>query len=338
MYQQLGRVALKTGEAVEVGVVAAPDLDWAERLKELIGPFIACSALGDPWVWQVREVLESNVGIEFYAYVLHRDGKPFSNFMTAEVAGVGIVCHVWTNPGDRRKGAMSRLMEKQMVDFRDRGGKALFLSAEFDGPAYHIYRKHGFEGVEENSNYMEYYATSREEFEGAYFAKGETEIVGVDWPHWPAAEALFMGDFPGVVRCAPLGLLGRLSPELAILKLIREERKRRQEGEAPHAQVLQHKQSSAVVGLALWDWDPLWPETCLVDIYCHPDYWEKAGALMSSLVLPDADRYLAYADSKRSPKIEALKAAGFRPTVTFAKRVAVDTVKSEFVSVTQWER
>ena len=332
MYNHVDDILLKSGESVEMGVVISPDLDWAERIEKLL------HHKGDPWNWQNSEVLRSNVGIEVYFYVLHRGGTPFSNIMTAELNGVGILGHVWTNPEDRRKGAISQLMERQMEHFFERGGKALFLSTGFDSPPYYIYGKYGFRSVEEKSGYMEYYSTSKAEFWNNYFVTGETEIQKVNWPHWPSSPALFMGDFPGVVRCAPLKLVGRTSTEEAFLPLIRGERKRRAEGEKSHAKVLVNKKTTAVVGLAVWDWDFLWPGTCLVDVYCHPNFWEKAGDLFAALPLPDADRYLAYCDSTCESKQDVLKASGFRKTVTFTKRVAVDRVRSDFLDVFVMEK
>lgn len=332
MYEHLDDIVLKSGERVEMGVIVAPDHDWAERLEKLLGH------KGELWNWQNTEVLRSNTGIEVYFYVLHRGGKPFSNIMTAELAGVGILGHVWTNPEDRRKGAISQLMERQMKHFRERGGKALYLGTGFDTPPYHIYRKNGFEGIEDKSGRMEYYATSKQQFEAIYFSNGATEIQGVDWLHWPSSPALFLGDFPGVIRCAPLRLVGRNSTEGALLPLIRDGKKWRREGKKPHTQVLRNKQSTAVVGLATWDWDPLWPDTCLVDVYCHPNYWEKAGNLLAALPLPDADRYLAYGDSGCRAKHNVLEAAGFRQTATFVKRIAVDKGKTDFANVLVWEK
>jgi hypothetical protein len=327
MYEYLDDIHLKSGESVEMGVVISPDLHWAKQLEKLL------HHKRDPWNWQNSEVLRSHVEIEVYYYVLHRDGAPFSNIMTAELHGVGILGHVWTNPKDRRKGAISQLMQRQMEHFCAREGKALFLGTDFDSPPYYIYRKYGFRNIEDKSGCMEYYSTSKEEFLDKYFTKGETTIQEVDWPHWPSSPALFIGDFPGIVRCAPLRLMGRNSTEGPFLRLICGERKRRAEGENPHAKVLVNKRTSAVVGLAAWEWDPLWPDTCLVDIYCHPNYWEKAGELFAALPLPETDRYLAYSESTFMLKQNALEAAGFGKTATFAKRIAVNRVKSDFLDI-----
>ena len=329
MYEKIARVSLKTGEKVDLGLIEAPDPEWADRMEALLGH------KGGVWNWQNSELLKSDTGVEAYYYVLHRDGTPFSNVMSAELSGVGIFGHVWTNPEDRRKGAMSRLMEVQMEHFRQRGGKALYLGTEFDSPAYHIYRNEGFESVEATSSNMEYYSSSKEEFDAWYFAKGETQVVDVQWRHWASTPALFLGDFAGVVRCAPQALIGRTSTEVALLNILRDGTRR---SPRSGARVLEQTESTAVVGMAAWGPDHVWPDTCLVDVYCHPDYWDHAGALLSSLVLPDADRYLAYVDAGFVPKYDALTEAGFQETVTLAKRVAADRLKTRVLDVVVLEK
>ncbi|MBI2504790.1 MAG: GNAT family N-acetyltransferase, partial [Candidatus Latescibacteria bacterium] len=201
MYTSLGSVSLKRGEAVEVGVVRGPDLEWAERVEGLLGH------KGPIWQRQnaaavCRECRD--LGIEANFYLLHRDGKPLANIATFTHRGVGHFGHVWTVPEDRRQGAASQLMGVQMAHFRQEGGRALFLGTGYDSAPYHIYASHGFVGLEPKSGQMEYYSQTRAEFEEEYFAKGAVQVEEVQWRHWPASAALFLGEFPGAVRCAPL--------------------------------------------------------------------------------------------------------------------------------------
>jgi len=332
MYESLGPLELKTGENVEVGAVRGPDLEWADRVEALLGHKEGV------WNWQNSTVVREEVGIDVCFYLLHRDGEPFANILTATCDGVGHFGHVWTKPEDRRKGAASRLMGLQMEQFRRRGGRALFLGTGYDTPPYHIYAAHGFVGLERLSGSMEYYTTSKGEFESEYFARGPTAIEDVQWKHWPASGALFLGDWPGVVRCVSSGLLARKSTEHPFLQLIYAEEKRRESGENLRTRVLFQQESNAVVGLALWDWDSLWPETCMVDIFCHPHYWREAGLLLDSLALPAAERFVAYADDGCGEKGEVLEAAGFRQTGRYEKRVAVDRARTDFVDVAVWEK
>ena len=41
-----------------------------------------------------------------------------------------------------------------------------------------------------------------------------------------------------------------------------------------------------MVGLAMWSDHPLWPDARLVDLYCHPAFWDEGAALLQELELP----------------------------------------------------
>ena len=334
MYTSMGPVVLKSAERVEMGVVRAPDIEWAPRLEELL------AHKGDPWVWQNATVLREDVGIEARFYILHRDGLPLANIMTAELAGVGIFGHVWTQPPDRRQGAASAAMERLMADFRRRGGKALFLGTGFDSPAYHIYRRFGFESIEPGSGYMACYATSGDEFDSEYFAPGPAEIQELDWPHWPASAALFMGDFPGAVRCAPLGLVGRKSTEGPLLGPIRAERARPngRDDMSTRALALVSKATTAVLGLAVRKAHPLWPQTGLVDVYCHPAAWSAAGDLLAGVLSGATPRCVAYTDAACQAKADVLSAAGFAEAGSLPEWLPPDQAGGSPLDVTVWRK
>lgn len=332
MYKELGQISLASGERVEIGVVTGPDSAWAEPLEKLLGH------KGDLWNWQNHQVLQVDVGIYARFYVLHREGIPFANIMTAECSGVGILGHVWTKPEDREKGACSALMSALLEDFISREGKALFLGTGFDSIAYHIYTSFGFKSVEAKSGFMEWYATSKSKFEGTYFKKEETEIQPVGWVHWPSAPALFLGDFPGVIRCAPLRLMGRESSEGPLLPLLRDDEKRQAGDGRSHAMVLRNQATTAVVGFTAWDWHPLWGDACLVDVYCHPNYWNEAGNLLRSLALPEAEHYLAYSDIDCRQKTKILRDEGFFQTAVFKRRVSRTKLRKSFLDVGVFEK
>jgi hypothetical protein len=93
-----------------------------------------------------------------------------------------------------------------------------------------------------------------------------------------------------------------------------------------------------VADLALWEWHPLWPGTCVVDEHCHPDYWEHAGRLLAALALPEADRYVAYADAEDGFKARVLREAGFREMVVLKDWVARDAAKTGWADVAVYER
>ena len=333
MYQELGSVTLKKGELVQAGVVIGPDAEWAERVENLLWH------KGDPWNWQNSQALRANLGIGAHFYLLHRDGVPFAHIGTVDLEGAGFLCHVWTKPEERRKGACSKLMEILMEDFRARSGKALFLDTGFASAAYHIYQRFGFESVEPDSGCMEFFTDTKEAFESAYFSRGETEVQWLGWPHWLASGALFVGDFPGLIRCAPMSLIGRhLTQKPVLCFMHNDEHKRQAAKDHPRATVLCNSQTTAVVGLAAWDWHPLWRGICLVDIYCHPDFWEEAGGLWATLPLPDAERFIAYSDAGYEPKARVLSELGFKETTTLEGRVHSAHAKTSSVDVDVFEK
>ena len=331
MYRQLDRITLKSGEVVQAGVVQGPDLDWAERVETLLGH------KGPSWRWGNEQVLRTQTGLDVFFYLLHRDGDPFANVMTIECRGVGLLGHVYTRPEDRRQGAAMQLMACLMEHFRQRGGQALFLGTGYDTPPYHIYQVNGFAGVELESGYMAYYSASQDEFDRAYFAPGSTAIEPVGWLHWPVSIPLFLGAFPGVVRGAGLGVWGRRSTEGPLLPLLQDGLERDASGLPPRALALVQQETRAVVGWAMWSEHPLWPDACLVDLYCHPAFWEEGAALLQALEIPASHTCLAYCDAGLHPKATALTAAGFRCSATLSQRVAADRAQTGWVDVEVWE-
>ncbi len=332
MYERLTDIRLHTGERVEAGVVTGPDLDWADRIEVLL------AHKGDIWCWQNSEIVRRQVGLEARFYLLHRQGEPLANMMTATRAGVGHFGHVYTRPDDRRQGAAGQLLGLVMDHFHQQGGRALYLGTGFDSHPYRLYAAHGFRGLEAGSGYMSYTVAPEDEFLGQYLAPGAAQVQPLDWPHWPASAPLFMGAFAGVIRCAPLRLFGRGSTEGALLPVLRSEHQRRSDGQAPATVALVLPATGAVAGLAAWVWDPLWPDTTLVDLYCHPDWWHRGEELLAALELPSAGRCLAYSDPDCPNKGQVLLASGFRQTAQARRRLAADRAGTRMTDVFTWER
>lgn len=312
MLHHLGEVTLKSGERVAAAVVRGPDAAWRDRITRFL------SHKGDPWNWQNSALLSHDAGVEAWFYILHRDGVPFAHQMTVELQGVGIFGHVWTDPADRGQGAAGELMRVQMAHFRQRGGRALYLSTGYDTPPFRIYQKHGFTGVEAGSGYMTWTDRPLAEFEAAYFAPGPAVIEPLCWPHWPTAPALFMGNFPGIIRCAPLKLIGRQSTEGNLLPAIQG---RESNGDAPSVFVLR-KPNGAVVGLAAWAVDELSPDLICADVFCHPAHWAQGRALLEhTLAAAPARRCVAYGDTTCPSKTAALQSQGFQLSATWLRRL-----------------
>ncbi len=322
MIKSLGAITLKNGEQVEASVVKGPDTDWAPR----IGPLLQHK--GEPWNWQVAQVLERELDLEPYFYVLHRGDRPFANIMTIEANGVGIFGHVWTDPEDRRKGASSRLMALQMEDFAQRGGKALFLGTEYDSVAYKMYQRFGFKHVEPESGYMTYYSDSEHAFNDEMFQTRSVDVEPLAWSHWPMMQPLFMGGWPGAVRMTSHGLQGRMIAEEEPLLMIQTNEQKETEGKTPNTFVLRSQTSQAIVGVASLNRHPLWQAGYLLDIYCHPDFWDSAPALIDALQFFAGSPIMAYADSTCPQKVDLLKQHGFTQQARLPGWVQVDRAKT----------
>ena len=331
MYQPRNDAKLRSGQTVQCGVVAAPDAEWSERLTELLGH------KGGIWNWQNAQTLNHALGIDVHYHILHRDGQPFANVMAAALNGVGILGHVWTAPDDRRQNAAMLLMQQATDHFRAHNGRSLFLGTDYDSPAYHIYRRSGFKSVEDCGGCMAWYASSPDQFDAAHFADGPTTIEPIDWPHWPVSAALGLCDSPGVVRFASMHLFGRNTTEGTVLGVLRRQQERGPDA-PPCAMVLSQTASTTVVGISTWDWHPLWPDTCIVDVYCHAQHWRRAGELLEALSLPAAGRCVAYADPICAERRDVLTAAGFQPISTMPQRLAANATGTQLVDVLALER
>lgn len=332
MYHEAGTHKLESGEAVTLARIEGPDPEWSGRVGELLGH------KGDPWNWQNKELLTRDCGISAWFHILHRDGDPFANALVASWQGVGLLAHVYTRPKARRQGAARFLVHAAMDHFRDAGGQALYLWTEYDSGTFRLYQSHGFQPLEPQSGYMAWYRETEEAFERRYFGGGPVRMAPLQWRHWPMACALFMGPYPGVVRCAPCGLLGRRSPEGPLLPLLRTVIGHGEVGPTGQAVVMEAESTGAAVGLAAWIAHPIWPDSCLMDVYCHPGYWEHAHELFHSLPMPGAGRYVAYADPDCPEKPMLLRAAGFRQVAVLPGWVSADAAKTRSADVLIFEK
>ena len=331
MYEDLGDVQLRSGETVESCLLTGPEPQWSARIAHLLGH------KGSPWVEQAEAALTDGLDVESRFFILHRNGEAFANIMTTELAGVGILGHVYTQPDERRKGAARALMEKLAPNFRGRNGRALFLGTGYDTPPYHLYARFGFESIEPGSGEMHLYADSEDQFNDQYFAPGEMQIQPFGWPHWPASAPLCAGPWPGVVRCAGQHIVGRVSSENTLLPLVISNVARVAAGDAPKAVALVRPETGAVTGFACFTSHPLWPTTTVVDVYCHPSHWRRADDLLDSLS-PPSGRHVAYADSTCPAKAAALEAAGFTPTAALPSRVQQSVQGAARLDVVVYER
>lgn len=328
----LETIALKNGRDVSPLIVTGPDLEWADRMDDLLGH------KGETYQWQNREAMRRETGLEARYYVLAADSIPFANISVFEGCGVGVLGHVFTKPDQRGNGAASALMSLAMNDFKTRGGKALFLGTGYGSQAYRIYQAHGFRGIAPQSGLMEFYTGPRDAFEDAFFDANDCAPGPPGWADWPLMEPLMHADIPGVIRSMRMGILGRGSVEGGLLPILREQQALEPESGTPTCLVLRSQSSGAVPAVACWCWHRVWPRTCVLDLFSHPRYWESAEELVVDLKCPEADRTIAYVDEQTPEKATVLEKAGFHATVTHRRRVAIDTTRTDYVDVTEYER
>ncbi|MBA3846882.1 MAG: GNAT family N-acetyltransferase [Planctomycetes bacterium] len=304
----LGTVTLKSGERVEAAVVRAPDSEWAPKLERFLGH------KGQIWQWQNSELLRHDVGIEARFHILHRAGAPLAHILTAELNGVGLFGHVYTDPADRGQGASSALQALLIDDFRRRGGRALYLHTDHGSQAYRLYQKAGFVDLEAGSGDMRLLNMDAGAFDRAALDAKDAAIAPLDWRHWPTASVLFAGDQPGIVRAAALGLVGRSLTEEHFLPLIQAERARAADA-APAAVALQAP-DGAFLGFASRLPHPHWPGIDMLDCYCHPAWWRRAGDLIAALRIDPKRRLIAHADARCSDQGRAFASAGLKRVAT----------------------
>ena len=311
VYKKLSIQTLKTGEAMEIGVVLTPDEAHADR----IAPFLEHK--GDPWnthiIRALREPLDE---LETRFYVGKLQGTIITNVMTVEHSRTGILGHVYTQPEHRRKGAFKLLMAEQMKHFRMRGG-LLLLGTGYDSPAYWIYHGFGFRSLIEGSGLMRY--ATEDDFEARYFAPGKTRVVEVRWRDWPRLNALFSireGDF---LRSVGWERYGVSSFERGFLHL-----KKALEEDAAYQVRLLESEHGAVVGCATLTKDPRWHrDVWLLDLFLHPDFASSASELLDALNFPEG-KIQCYADSGSPDKMRALEQAGFRQEAVFKGQLQTD--------------
>lgn len=326
MTGNLGRIILKDKTICDVLRVQGPDAEWAEKIEEMLGH------KAPAYQWANQLMLRQLLGFDAYFYLVAIDGFPIANIKIMELQGVGILGDVYTRPEYREKGAASQLIKILMDDFTARGGKALYLGTGFGGTPYRMYQKFGFSSVAENSGGMAYF--SSDDFAQEYFCEGPAALQPLSWRHYPTSSALFMAPVPGVVRCAPQQLFGQRNSEGSMVKLLAELQK---DSPACTAVGLQ-KNNGALVGLAMWDMDPLWPSTARVDVFCHPHFWEHGNAMLEVItksIPPSVRQCIAFGDEQCPQKQTVLLNAGFRQSAILPGWISVN---EEAVDVRQYVR
>lgn len=315
MYQELRDVVLKSGECAKLGVVTSPDhSEIASEVKSLLGH------KGRSWRWQIEQSLTEDAARSTSRfYVLGRDKRLVSGVMLAECRGIGTIAHVFTLPGQRRKGAAELLTRFAMGDFRGRGGQALYLSTDFDTPQYHLYARLGFHGIEPGRGSMSWHLRDAAAMETRLFAQSSVRYEALGLGHWPALSALTTIGHAARLRIAGMDVLGPSTSEGGSLPVLiamgggptnRKDRGAR-------AFVAVSDASGVPVGIACVRPDPtLWERVDIADLFCAPGFEEHLKPLHERLEITGERTTVCYVDRFWSAKADALRSCGFLPSHT----------------------
>jgi GNAT superfamily N-acetyltransferase len=272
----IGDVPLNSGETMAVSCVLGPEPPEASRIE----PFLAHK--GGIWNWHTRKTLQEPLDdLEGRYYVGEIDGEIVGNICTFECEGAGILGHVFTVPDHRHKGVASGIMNLQMDDFRQRGGKAMTLGTGYGSNAYRIYQGFGFESVVPGSGQMRYSVDPG--FFDRLFEPAPVSARRVTWGDGPWLNFLFMRPGEPLLRNLAYGAFGQTNMESIGIKIQHD----RENGKLHSAWVLATPERIPA-GFATLTPHPLWPGPVSLLSFClHPNFESQAPALLRAIEWPE---------------------------------------------------
>jgi GNAT superfamily N-acetyltransferase/RimJ/RimL family protein N-acetyltransferase len=323
MYTQIGQTKLNNGQNLTIALVQGPDTDWIERIV----PFL--SHKGEPWAWQIQQTLTAGIEpLEARYYIGLIDDSVAGNICTFTYRGTGILGHVFTSPSHRRKGVCAAIMTTLFEDFRAKNGRSLVLGTGYDSPAWHIYKRFGFEPMYPESGAMEWYAEDIDSFETDHFAPGAASVRPIDWRDWSGLSTLTCGRSGSKLRLVSLEVYNRYSMEHAFLDAYR----RVLEGREVRGAAIESEATGATVGAALIMSDHRFPGTSILDLFVHPAFAERSSELLGALPAnAKGGKIQAFAEPDDTAKVQALKEAGFREEAILRNQVKLDTGMADVV-------
>ena len=318
MYTILGTVQIKSGQQMEIGVVRAPDAEWAERLAGFL------SHKGPDWVPQVEMALtgslDSMLSLFFIGLV---EGQLACHTVVSGERRVGILGHVYTRPEDRRKGAIKILME-HVLAYCTSCYDVLSLMTGFDTPPYWIYHSLGFRGVTPTSDEMLWQPRETH----LPFAPGSTAVRDLEWGDWAFLNLMsFQTDDDYEMPRSPLlGLKGLGHVEASFITL----QMRRLADPSIQAKALVSG-AGATVGWTLLAPDLHWFGDVLeLDLCVHPNFIEDLVSLASSIELPHS-KVVSYVTDPAGERARALLQLGFRQETTLKGFLQNDGARDLYV-------
>lgn len=297
MREELTQVHLRTGEALKVVAVEAPDDEHAGTVLNLL------SHKGELRQWQFEEDFAGRAeGLRSRYYLGFLEGRAVANISVWESGPAGNLGHVHTMEAHRRKGICKAVMGAQMEDFRARGGQALVLGTGYDSPPYHIYRGFGFQSMVPQSGAMIYLRSGA--FFDDYFAPGAVVCAAASWRDLGAVCALMALPGGDWLRSKRARKLGPNCYEAAFIEDLREAQRGQRQARVARTP------TGAAVAYAVLAPDAAWSgQVGLLDLFVHPAFAECTGQLLADIEWPPGAVH-CYLDAT-SPVREALLGCGF---------------------------
>jgi hypothetical protein len=311
MKTHLQSVLLKTGEALDILRVTAPDEEYRERILRHL------HHKGEPWQTPMELNLQGDLeGLaqHFYLGVVGEEVVGNASSIEALQHPVGILQHVFTPPERRRLGICSSIIGAYAADFDARGGRAAYLHTEYDSTAYHIYRSAGFVGWRD-TGIMERFPDPK--FAEDFWAVRPVTVRDTRWADWALLEALYAIEEGGYLRSLYARQWGRSGYEGQYV----HHRKDLAEGRIAQWKVLEAA-NGAIVGQAFIARDRTFRgDTWLLDVFLHPSYLAEGGRLLAALNLDLDAKLQAWCDSGQPEQAALLEAAGFSLEATLPRQV-----------------
>jgi hypothetical protein len=303
---------LKTGEVMTTRVIDDPQDDDAASIQRLL------VHKGQPWETHIAEWAAGNIRkLETRFYVGEIDGVLVANIMTIEYRGIGIMGHVFTDPGHRKKGICDVLMDLHMEDFRDRDGIVMCLGTWYRSVPYGIYERHGYLATPGRPGSMwwsprKWDADTRFDELDIYENLPRSSIEDPQWHHWPSMNVFTQIPTKQTVRNFTFGLIGIQQSEHEYLDLFIN---LESDSETNTQVKILETTGGNVAGLASLAPDKRWRNqgiTWVFDAFVHPEALERIPDLADEFEWPDA-HVLTYVSEEDNEVIDQLARAGFKP-------------------------
>jgi GNAT superfamily N-acetyltransferase len=283
----VAELKLRSREEARIWRITAPEPAWADRIL----PFLAHK--GADWHWPMRDALASGLPpltMNFHECTI--GDEVVGNITTVEALDrpLGLLQHVFTPPQHRQKGIADALMHALTDDFRARGGRSMYLGTG-NPVAIRLYERYGFSGVQ-GTGLMRWLPDP--DFLASYFSPGPVVVRPTDWGDWPLLEALYALEDGWTLRGLHDGLYGFHNYEHPYIRLRLDMR----DGVVDQCLVLA-KADGAIVGHAFtWVQREYPGGPAMLDFFLHPNFYDHAGLLLSSLDLAPGRKVQVAADNE----------------------------------------